>query len=307
MSLRTGMVFLLLWAGQAAVFAQSPATMTGLEIMQEIQRRHYLNMSIYEELSIILTDSMGNRDTRSLRRYSKTDDRGNMKYLLLLDTPADVHGAALLASRDAVGRSDIMVYLPAFGGTIRYVQHRGEDNTIMGMDFSLEDLTWSSLADYQFVRRDVERIGNTDYFVVDTYASDTDITQAIPLRRHYVRQDGFYILRTEYFDKQGRLIKRLTLHDVSRHGTGVWRAGMFLMENFRENHSTLLRVNRQAISADYVPDEVFTVEWLHQNQPPLEPDDSLDGGYEQNLDTSAQFVFHSVPLAEFLQGCLQAC
>ncbi|MFM8270462.1 MAG: hypothetical protein ACKN9V_09770, partial [Pseudomonadota bacterium] len=83
--------------------AQSVELPTGPEVMQEVQRRHQLGASIYEELTLILTDRLGNRDTRNLRRYYHMDRDGNTRFLVLFDTPEEVRGVALLVRRDAAG------------------------------------------------------------------------------------------------------------------------------------------------------------------------------------------------------------
>ena len=51
----------------------------------------------------------------------------------------------------------------------------------------------------------------------------------------------------------------------------MWRANMLLMQDYRENHQTLIKINKRVFSADYVPREVFTVEWLFNNA--LQPDE----------------------------------
>jgi len=291
----------------SAVVAQSQDSMSGSQIIEEMQRRHFLDVSVYEELSMILTDSLGNRDIRNLRRYSKADDQGNLKYLLLLDTPVDIHGAALLADRSATGNQDILIYLPAYGESIHYVHRAGDDNTVLGMDFSLEDLSWELTTDYQYLRRENERVGDADYLVIDVFAAEVDSLTAVPLKRHFVHQQGYFLMRTEYFDKKGRLTRQQTLHDIRKHDNSRWSAGMIVMEDLRERHSTLIKINRRIVSADYVPDEVFSVRWLYQNQPPLQNEDSTDDVFniDQDHDPQMAFIEHRPP--EMFQKCIYPC
>jgi hypothetical protein len=280
---RYAAVLLLLQVAAGLVRAQPADGMSGLQIMEEVQRRHYFDSNVYEEQSIILIDDMGNRDTRALRRYSKTDASGNVKYLLLFDSPAEVNGVALLATRDAHGGVDARLYLPAHGGDVLNSRFSGSEDNVLGMDFSFDELMGEFLQDYQFVRREQRKIENIQYYLVDVYRKDADIAVSNPIRRHYVRADNYYITRTDYLDRYGRLIKQQTLHDLLPLARDSWRAGMILMEDLRENHSTLVKVNRRIFSEEYVPDEVFTINWLYQNQPPLdlEPpagNEELEGG-----------------------------
>jgi hypothetical protein len=49
----------------------------------------------------------------------------------------------------------------------------------------------------------------------------------------------------------------------------MWRANMVLMENRLDDHRTVIKIDRRVFSADYVPEEVFTRQWLLANHPPL--------------------------------------
>jgi len=252
-------------AGQAAGITDG---MSGMEIMEEVQRRQRLDANIYEEQSIILVDGMGNRDTRTMRRYLKTDSSGSIKCLLLFDSPSDVYGTALLATKYAQGEFEIVIYLPASGGNILQSRFSGQEENMLGTDFSFDELIGEVLSGYQFVRREQKKIENVLYVLVDVYEKDVDVATASPTKRHFVHMDNYYITRTDYLDRYGRLIKQQTLHDLKQPAAGTWRAGMVLMENYKENHTTLIKINRRIFSEEYVPDEVFTVNWLYQNQPP---------------------------------------
>jgi len=42
----------------------------------------------------------------------------------------------------------------------------------------------------------------------------------------------------------------------------MWRANMILMEDHRERHKTLIKIDKRVFSQDYVPAELFTPEQL---------------------------------------------
>lgn len=257
------------WLCAFSAAAQSVATPSGMQIMQEVQRRHLLDKSIYEELTLILTDRLGNRDTRNLRRYSKTDGAGNTRFLLLFDAPVEIHGVGLLAERDASGRTSIMVYLPADGHERMQPVDPGADGNIMGTDFSLEQMIGEQTQHHQYVLAGQQKSGNINYYLIDVYGTGENVATASPIRRHYVREDSYYITRTDYLDGDGHLLKQKTLHDLRQTGPESWRAGMVLMEDPVGQHSTLLKIKRTIFSSEYVPEEVFTRDWLYRNQPPV--------------------------------------
>jgi Outer membrane lipoprotein-sorting protein len=272
---------LLFYSG--LLLAQTAQTPTGTEIMQEVQRRHLLGASIYEEVTLILTDRFANRDTRNLRRYYRSDNTGNARLLLLFDTPAEVRGVALLASRAPDGATNLAVYLPASGKTEMQQIDPGPEGTLLGTDFTLEQMLGEQMTSWQYVLAGQIKIGNINHYILDVYAAGSNITTTRPVRRHYVRADSYYISRTDFMDNDGRLQKQRTLYDLRQTGPESWRAGMVIMENLAEHHSTLLKVNRTIFSDEYVPDEVFTREWLYHNQPPAVLADTLDEQVENPL------------------------
>ncbi len=277
------MLWLISLFHSGLLLAQTAQAPTGTEIMQEVQRRHLLGTSIYEELTLILTDRLGNRDTRNLRRYYRSDNTGNTRLLLLFDTPAEVYGVALLASRDPGGETNLAVYLPASGKTGMQQIDPGPGGTLMGTDFTLEQMIGEQMTAWQYVLAGQIKIGNISHYILDVYAADSNIATTRPVRRHFVRDDTYYISRTDFLDGDGRLQKQRTLYDLRQTGPESWRAGMVMMENLAEHHSTLLKVNRTIFSDEYVPEEVFTREWLYHNQPPAVLADRLDEQVENPL------------------------
>ena len=47
---------------------------SGLEIMQEVHKRHQQFAFIYEEQSMVMIDRNGDRDTRKVKRYSRVEE-----------------------------------------------------------------------------------------------------------------------------------------------------------------------------------------------------------------------------------------
>jgi len=255
---------------------------TGLEIMQEIHKRHQQYAFIYEEQSMVMIDRNGDRDTRSVKRYSRVEDDGTVKFLLLFDSPDEISGVALLASRDASGNTKKYVYLPAFGEQLIESVSSGLDGKFLGTDFSIESLTGEVLDDYVYVRRLDKKINEAEYFVIDVYRVKEEFAENMlptdkqAIRRHSVSKNNFYITKTEYFDNQGRVYKEQTHHDLRPVDGEMWRADMILMEDSKEHHRSLIKINRRVFSQDYVSTEIFTKDWLFKNYPFISTPDNDD-------------------------------
>lgn len=245
----------------------------GLEIMHEVYKRHRQYAFIYEEQSMVMMDRNGDRDTRKVKRYSRVEEDGTVKFLLLFDSPDEISGVALLATRDASGQIRKYIYLPAFGEQLIENVSSGRDGKFLGTDFSIENLAGEVLDDYIYIRKSDKKSNDIEHFVVDVYQKEegqsedmlTEEKQAI--RRHFISKNNFYITRTEYFNRQGRVVKKQSHHDLKPVDGRMWRSNMILMEDSKEGHQSLIKINRRVFSRDYVSSEIFTAEWLFKNYP----------------------------------------
>jgi hypothetical protein len=244
---------------------------SGAEIMEEVQKRHQQFPYIYEEQSMVMEDRHGDRDTRKARRYSRVEEDGSVKFLLLFDYPQEVKGVALLANRDAEGHTSKYIYLPALGERLIESTGEGSNDNFLGTDFSVENLTGEVLSEHYYVRQEDQEIEGIKYFVLDVYKADDAQEKKQILRRHFIRQDNLYITLTHHFDKQGRISRIQSHHDLKAVDNDMWRANMILMEDKRQEHQSLIKISRRVFSHDYVPAEVFTAEWLYEHYPYVEP------------------------------------
>ena len=242
----------------------------GLQLMQEVQRRQRQYPYVYEEHSIIQVDGMGQRDTRQARLYSRLEDNGELRILYIFEAPQEIKGVTLIATRKPDGETDTAMYLPALGDRFIESSWAGSGGNFLGTDFSVEDLTAENLKDYEYVRRDDNKIDGVDYFIVDVFHAGRNPEFNIPLKRHYIRQDIFFITRTDYFDMQGRLSRQMTKYDLKQLDDEMWRAGITIMENKKLNHQSIIKVDRRVFSVDYVPEEMFSRDWVLANYPPLQ-------------------------------------
>lgn len=241
---------------------------TGQRILEEVFRRQKLLPYVYEEQTLILKDRAGNRDVRKLRHFFRAEEDGTVNFLLVFDTPAEVRGVALLKVDHPSGRWECGIYLPAFGK--RLISQAGKTwaGPFLGTDFTIGDLTPEVPADFRYVRAADQRMDLAPCYVVEVVPQNEETERATgySLRRHFIRQDNFRIVRTDYYDRRRRFFKRQTFHDPTRVQGDLWQANMARMENHRERHETLIKTDRRVISRDYVPPEMFTPAWLLENR-----------------------------------------
>jgi hypothetical protein len=253
-----------------AARAEEPAAqaLDGRAIMDEVLRRHEQFPYTLERQTLILVDAAGKRNTRKLRRLSRVESDGSLKFLLVFDNPPEVRGTALLATRNSGEALLSEMYLPAFGPVMIGASGDPRGNRFLGTDFALEDLTAELSTDFRYRRGDDRELEGIPGFTVDAYPLDESISKATGYgrKRHFIRRDIFFVTRTDYFDRNDRLVKRQTRHDLKRVDGNMWRADMVLMEDYRQQHKTLLKTEQRIFSRDYVPPELFTAAALLEHR-----------------------------------------
>ncbi|MDG1441301.1 MAG: outer membrane lipoprotein-sorting protein [Pseudomonadales bacterium] len=245
------------------------ANASGETLIKLMHDQHQQYPYVYEEQSMVLIDRQGNRETRNLRRYSRVDevidkDAGAMqiaRYMLVFDSPNDLKGVVLLAEKKG-DKTSQSIYLPAFGKVMITNEGDAHAENFLGSDFSIENLIGEDVKDYDYRRQRDAMVEGMAYFIVDVFGK-SDANRL--LRRHFIRQDNLYGSRTDHYDDLGRLQKRQSNHDLTQVIGSMWRANMILMDDKQTGHQSLLKINRRVFSADYVPLEYFTPQWLYQN------------------------------------------
>ena len=266
---------LLLIFASASIGSQT-VELSGREIMEEIYRRHQQYPYVYEQQSMVMRDRNGKRDTRTAHRYTRVEKDGTAKFMLIFDYPEEINGVAVLATRDPSGKLTKSIYLPAFAEQMILSSGKNNYGNFLGTDFTVENIVGEVLSEYQYHRRQDRNINNMQYFVIDAHRLDDGVESVLPTRRHFVRQDNFVISQIEHYDNYGRLHKRQSFHDQRAVDGDMWRSGMILMEDVKEQHQSLLKVTRRMFSHDYVPAEMFTPEWLYENHPYVMPKEDVE-------------------------------
>lgn len=252
--LRLALLILALIPGVCAAADARP-------LVEESLRRHGGAPYLYEELTLISSDAGGRFTVRTARHYARTREGGSgvtAERLIVIDTPLEARGSALLVRRAANGAVERDVVLPALAAPKdANVQDSAEvlasDGPLFGTDFQLGDLEEENPAHHRYEPDGESDIDRVPHFVVRAIPRSGPAGE----RRLYLRKDNLFVSRIDYADGQGRPARRQTFRDPRSHDSGGWRAAMVLMENLREGHRTLIKVERRVHSPDYVPADVF--------------------------------------------------
>lgn len=233
--------------------AAAPAEPTGLEVMRRTDERDTGRTSRYT-VSMTLLSKAGAKRQREVIAYSK--DYGDAKKTVMaFRTPKDVAGVGYLTwDYDEKGKDDDMwLFMPALK-KVRRVTGSSRNDDFMGTDFTYEDMGSRDLDKDDFSLSGSETVGGADCWVVVAVPKGADPYSRRVLR---VRKDDYVIAGAEYYDRQGKLLRLLSVPVIERVD-GVWTAMRMEMKNVQDGHSTVIEMSDVRYNLE-IDDELFTV------------------------------------------------
>ena len=193
---------------------------------------------------------------------------------MVFDSPAGVAGVALLTWQNKGADDDQWMYLPAYGREMKRTAKGGKRNYFMGTDFAFEDMTAEDKAKFRYDRQpdavaeirdeNGQVVETTDSFVLDAYpvAEDVKEESGYQYRRLYIRKDIYFIQRVDFFDRRGRFIKSQHSRSLLNVDGQTYRADITVMDNEKEKHRTIIRVQGRDLNEAAVPAGNFEQRWI---------------------------------------------
>ena len=217
---------------------------SGVEIMTaSYNASRFANARFTAELS--LASRSGTVQKRALKGVAKLIDKGaSSARLIKFSSPADINGVATLTIERGSRADDLWIYLPSFRRVRRLVSSNRADPWI-GSDFSLGDIVGHKVGDWRHVFAGTESIGGTPAWRVDStpgnpsVSNDTGYTR----RKSWLRKSDFALIKTEFYDRAGRLIKILTADDIRVLDARAGKAQpmRLTMRNVQRGSSSVMR------------------------------------------------------------------
>ena len=225
-----------------AVFMTVATAQTGRDIAQKVKDRPDGDTR-QSELSMKLINKRGAVRERRLVSYSIDvgEEKRDRKSIMFFEYPGDVKGTGFLTwDYDEPGKDDDKwLYLPAMKKTRRISGSSARQDYFMGSDFTYDDMGSRSVDEDTHELLGEEIIDGYKCWKLESVPKDQrDIfSRKIAL----IRQDCLIPVRVEYYDKLGRLHRRLEMSDIARVDV-FWVARKMHMSNVQTGHQTILEI-----------------------------------------------------------------
>lgn len=248
----------LVLATLALPSSAQPQDAEARRIFEEVEARQDDISSEAVVLDMDIVDDRGRTRSRRLRTFSRIDDDGDTRSLIVFEAPADIRGMGLLLV-ESDGEAEQQLYLPALRRVQRIAGAQRRDR-FAGSDFSYEDL--GSYNPDDFETRLVET--TPDHWILEARSLDEDSQYS--LLRLEVDRTRYVLLGVTYVDRDGEQIKRLTSESFVEVRPGIWRADRMVMEDLRDERKTVLTFREREVDASF-SDDLFTVRQLRRGLP----------------------------------------
>lgn len=217
------------------------------------------------ELTYVNTSKTGRQQTRQLEQYilrtSPTENTYNL--LLRFTAPGDVAGTSTLTIQHETKADDQWLYLPVLRNAKR-ISASNKADRFMGTEMTYEDLsTYLSepLEDYHYELLGEGQVGERTAHKIRAIPAAGTPTQ-YSSRTLWLDTETQLMLRTDFYDLQGNLLKVFTASDLRQvAGSQVWRAHQIRLENRQSGNRTEVTYRNFVIDQG-VEDNLFTKTYL---------------------------------------------
>jgi len=233
---------------------------TGREIMLKVDAQPDGD-SRKSLMKMELINKRGSKRIRSMLSYSK-DYGKDKKTIMFFQAPADVKGTGFLTWDYATDdkTDDRWLFLPAMNKTRRISGSSARKEYFMGSDFTYDDLGNHDVDDDIHKLQGEQVLDGNKYWVIESVPKDSENLYSKKIG--WIRQDNYMAIKVEYYDKQGSILKELSVDEVKQI-EGFWTAISMTMVNHQRDHKTIIRLESVSYN-DTIEDHLFTVNSLER-------------------------------------------
>ncbi|MGN0730157.1 outer membrane lipoprotein-sorting protein [Treponema sp.] len=244
----------------AAAFAAAVSAFADERGDKIMQRTHDIAKPNYSRSQVVmtLTDKNGSTEQRNILQYGRNKN-DITSTVMDFRSPANIKDTRFLQIENKNAADDKWIYLPALKNTRRVNSSEGS-KSFMGTDATYDDLSTREMEEdtHEFIKEDTKN--GFDCEVVKNVPIDPKSSQ-YSYRLVWVDKATDCPVYTEFFDKNGKLVKILNVYKIENiDGFNIPMENK--LENIQEKHSTYIKIIRIDVKAN-LSDKIFTQDFLN--------------------------------------------
>ena len=214
-------------------------------------------------VAITLQDKGGSKETWQVEEYGRS--KNGLATLVMLFRTGSKKDTRFLQIENGGGKADDkFIYLPSLKSTRRVNSSEGS-KSFLGTDATYDDLTTRDVDqdEHTFVREEAKNGYNC--YVIREDPKDKAGSQYL-YRMTWIDKKSMYPIYTEMYDKNGKLVKTLTVKTIkpmtSKTGVTYDIPMDNTLTNVQTGHSTTMQIT-QIVIDEPIPERVFTQNFLN--------------------------------------------
>jgi len=239
----------------AILLAMAPAWSApedGRAIMQKVlQRSNWHDMQA--DVTLTVTNARGQQRVRKIKLYSRDRTETESDMLMRFNAPADVAGTGFLVIEHSNRDDDRYLYLPALRRTKR-IASSGKGGNFMGSDYTYYDIGEPKLDDWTYPEVVSDTLDGVPCYKITALPATPQIEKDTGYSKlvHWVRKDRVTVVKTEYYDRRGKMLKVLTIPEMVQLN-GVWFQSRLVMKNVQDKRTSKMHFENIEINTGLNP------------------------------------------------------
>lgn len=235
--------------------APNTHVLSGLDIIKKSRELIYQIQDQKNKVILYLIEKDGTKKKIEASRYWK-NYRGqgglDSKMLLVTDFPPDSRGISFLIwdYSEENKTDDLWLYLPALR-MVRRISAQDQNDAFLG-----SDLTFGDMGQRRLDEDEHKLLREEGYLGVQTY-----VVESVPKEKEslyskkvsWISKDNWTVLKTDYYDRNGKLLKRQTIEWQSLNNFSVWKKTE--VTNVQNGHRTIFEVSDLRVNGGLLDDD----------------------------------------------------
>lgn len=259
---KTSKITLALSALTLAVASAAFADQKGYDIMKQVADFKEPAFT-HSMVTMSLIDKNGSKEDWTVEEYGRSKD-GLASAVMLFRTGSKKDTRFLQIENGAGKADDKFIYLPSLKSTRRVNSSEGS-KSFLGTDATYDDLSTRDVDQDEHTFMAEESKNGYECYKIKEDPKDKKSSQ-YSYRITWIDKESMYPIYTEMYDKNGKLVKTLSVNTITKMTGATGETYDIPMDNTLTNvqtgHSTSIKINKIEIDKT-LPERVFTQNFLN--------------------------------------------
>lgn len=221
-------------------FAQPAENTPTIEQIGEQMSQRLRSKDEEFQVSMKIIEADGSSKDREMHIWRLSPSKKEHYLMVRMQKPQDLKGTALLATLKN-DQEEKWIYLPSTKQTRRLTGESGQGG-ILGSELSTEDFDFNREQGAKNVLKKIVEVKGKKYFLIESDVNSTSANYSKIIS--FVQADEYLPMKSECYDKQGKLLKVLDVVGYKKVSPTKWRASKIKIRNVQNKRGTEITLSR---------------------------------------------------------------